>query len=214
MPKIIAVRTANPDSEQTFAPSQKTKLGVLNAPNLLSCFRFSLVPFLIFSAHNHEPKWFLAGFLGSLLSDFADGFLARRLNQTSELGAKLDSWADLATYLALPLCAWWLWPDLIRREAPYALAAVASYILAVVFGFLKFGRLTSYHTWGAKLSVVSIGPTLLLLFAGGLAWPFRVATFILVLAELEEMAITATLSEWRANIPTFRHAMKFKRIAR
>ena len=161
-------------------------------------------------AFTGEPKLFLAGLIASLLSDFADGLFARWLKQTSELGAKLDSWADLATYLALPFCAGWLWPHLVFREGLFVFAAVLSYVLALAIGYLKFGRLTSYHTGGAKLSVVLIGPALVVLFAGGPAWPFRFATLILVLAELEEVAITAVLSEWRANIPTFWHALKIK----
>jgi hypothetical protein len=48
------------------------------------------------------------------------------------------------------------------------------------------------------------------LFAGGPALPFRIAACVLVLAELEEIAITATLREWRANVPTLWHARRLR----
>lgn len=42
----------------------------------------------------------LALFIAASITDFFDGWLARALNQTSALGAKLDSWADKALLTA------------------------------------------------------------------------------------------------------------------
>ena len=137
-----------------------------------------------------------------MLSDLCDGCLARRFNQATQLGTLLDSYGDFATYMTVPLCAWWLWPDLIQREAWYAAAVVAAYVFPIALGYLKYGRLTSYHTYGAKLSAVVVGASALALFAGGPPLPFRIATWILVLAELEEIAITTILPEWRSNVPS------------
>ena len=146
-----------------------------------------------------------------LLTDATDGLLARRLNQTSELGAKLDSWADLFTYLCLPFCAWWLRPEVIRQEAVYIGGGIFFYLAAIAVGFWKFHHLTSYHTWGAKISAVVFGAAVLVLFAGGPGWVFRWVMPIIVLAELEEMAITATLPELRANVRSLWHALKIRR---
>ena len=44
------------------------------------------------------------------------------------------------------------------------------------------------------------------MFAGGPALPFRLATAVLVLAELEEIAISAVLPAWHANVPSLAHA--------
>jgi hypothetical protein len=134
------------------------------------------------------------------------------LRPESALGTLLDSYGDLATYTTVPLCAWWLWPELIRQEAPYAAAVVAAYVFPILLGYLKYGRLTSYHTWGAKLSAVVIGASALLLFLGGPPLPFRVAVWILVLAELEEIAITTLLPEWRSNVPSLLHARRLLRL--
>lgn len=182
-----------------------------NLPNTLSLFRLAAAPVLLVFAWLQMPAPFLVLFVCTLLSDAVDGFLARRLNQTSALGARLDSWGDFAIYMTAPVCAWWLWPELIRREAPFVAAVVASFTLPVALGFLKFRRLTSYHTWGAKLSAWLLGAGALLLFAGGPAWPFRLAVSVLVLAELEEIAITAVLPEWRANVPSLLHALRVRR---
>jgi len=177
-------------------------------PNILSGFRLLSVPVLMLLARSGYESWFLVLFMFALLTDLADGYLARRLRQESELGARLDSWGDFAVYMATPLCAWWLWPELVARELPYVLAVIASFTLPVAVGFLKYRCLTSYHTWGAKLSAVIMGVSTVLLFSGNTPVPFRISTGILMLAQLEEIAISIILPEPLSNVPTLWHAVR------
>lgn len=184
---------------------------LLTVPNALSVLRLVLAPVLVWLAWTGQHTAFLATLSVSLLSDLTDGWFARRFDQATQLGTLLDSYGDLATYMTVPVCAWWLWPDLIRAEGWYAAAIVAAYVFPIVLGYLKYGRLTAYHTYGAKLSAVVVGASAMLLFAGGPPLPFRIATWILVLAELEEIAITTILAEWRANVPSILHARRLLR---
>ena|SRR5947207_460930 len=183
---------------------------MITVPNLLSGVRLILVPVLLACAWSGWSRTFLFCFVVSLLTDMTDGLLARRLHQATPLGAKLDSWADLLTFLALPLCAWWLRPEVLRQEALYISAGILFYLAAIFVGFCKFNRLTSYHTWGAKISAVLLGMAALVLFSGGPGWVFRWVIPFVVLAQLEEIAITFTLPELRANVPSLWHAMKLR----
>ncbi len=180
-------------------------------PNLLSLLRMALAPVLLGLAWSGQSKLFVVFFAAALLSDVADGYLARRLNQVSDLGAKLDSWADLAIWVSAAACIWWLWPDLVRREAPFVIAVAAGYCAPILIGFLKFGRLTSYHTWGAKLSAVLMGAGVVVLLLGVAAWPFHVATVVLAASGIEEIAITAILPGPRMNVPSLWHAERLAR---
>ncbi len=180
----------------------------LTIPNLLSILRILLAPLLLVAAATDLPGLFLSLFLLSLLSDALDGFLARRLNQVSEWGAQLDSWGDLATYLAAPVGAWLLWPGLIRREQTFILLGLGGFLLPILLGFCKFRRLTSYHTRAARFAAVLLGLATPLLLAGGPPSPFRFAIIFFLLAELEEMAITLRLKRWQANIPSFWHCCR------
>ena len=119
--------------------------------------------------------------------------------------------SDLHRSVALPICAWWLWPEVIRREAAFLIAALGSYCAAALLGFLKYRQLTGYHTWAGKVAAVLLGPTVVILLVGGPAWPFEFATPAFVLAALEEIAITALLPEWRTNVPSVWHASRFRR---
>ncbi len=183
-------------------------MGIL--ANILSGFRLLAVPFLLFLAWTSRPAPFLVLLACALVSDFIDGTIARRVDRPSTIGPKLDSWADFAIYLTVPLGAWWLWPDLRRQEAPYVLAVIGGYLVPAAVGFVKYHRLTSYHTWMSKLSAVLVGTTGFLMFVTGTAWPFECAVPILILAGIEEVALTVLLPEWRGNVDTIWHAWREK----
>lgn len=183
---------------------------VMNIPNLLSLFRIIASPFLLLAGWLEMPALFFALFGLMLLSDALDGIIARMLNQTSELGARLDSYGDILTYLMTPIAAWWLWPDLIKGEFYYIIAAVIIYILPAVFALLKFGKLASYHTWITKASAVlmSAGAVVLLVFENNLL--FHIAIYFLVIEMVENITITLILSEQKTDIQSIWHLWKEK----
>ena len=180
-------------------------------PNLLSGFRLIAAPFLLGLAWMGYADLFLLLLSLSLFSDSVDGFIARRLNVTSELGTRLDSWGDLATYLTVPLCAWWLWPEILKREAFFVLVAVGAYVVPLLAGLMKFRRVPSYHAWAAKISAVLMSIAALVLFITEMAWPFRVAAIVQALEAIEEVLITIVLPAPQGNVHSLWHAGKIKK---
>ena len=90
-------------------------------------------------------------YLAAGLSDMLDGFVARRTNSASPLGAKLDSMADLVflavclikllPVLALPVWLW-VWVGLIALLR----------LVNVVSGFVRRKKLVLLHTRANKLT--------------------------------------------------------------
>lgn len=131
---------------------------VLTVPNVISAVRLALVPvflWLLFGVEDrHAAAWLLGG-LGA--TDWVDGWIARRFDQTSELGKVLDPIADRAVLFvgvvgimidgSVP--AWFAVLTLVR-EGLVALAAV-------VLGALGARRIDV--TWWGKTG------TFLLMFA-------------------------------------------------
>jgi CDP-diacylglycerol--glycerol-3-phosphate 3-phosphatidyltransferase len=179
-------------------------------PNLLSCCRIVMAPVLLVLAATGRPGLFLLIVMAAFITDAADGAIARRIDRETRLGAKLDSWGDFGIYAGLAIGAWWLWPDIVRREAPFFVMAVASYFVPVAFGFLRYGRHPSHHTWGAKVSVVLMSVSVIILFAGFSAWPFRCCAPLFVLAGIEDMLITAVLPESQSDVRSLHHAMRIR----
>jgi len=69
-----------------------------NIPNILTFIRILIIPLLVLVYYFPANRWGMpvAALLFSLaaLTDWLDGYLARKLNQTSKLGAFLDPIAD------------------------------------------------------------------------------------------------------------------------
>jgi CDP-diacylglycerol---glycerol-3-phosphate 3-phosphatidyltransferase len=183
-------------------------------PNALSGLRIALVPVLLWLAWTQRPTAFLLLFAFSLSTDLADGFLARRMHTGSELGAKLDSWGDLATYAVFPLCAWWAFRAQVVNELVFVVAAVVAFAAPTLVGLAKFHRITSYHTRLAKAVAIVMGVGLILYLGFDLPRVFQAAVLFLLVEALEEIAITAVLPEWRANVPSFFAALKIARAAK
>ena len=69
----------------------------LNLPNLITFLRIALIPVILFVSITHSQGLnYLASFifLMASLTDFIDGYIARRLKLESEFGANLDLIAD------------------------------------------------------------------------------------------------------------------------
>ncbi len=172
----------------------------LTLPNMLTGFRFVAAPCLLWLAWHGYGIAFMGLLAIAFLTDLLDGLAARLTGQISQFGATLDSWADVITYLTIAVGCWWLWPDVVQKELIYVSLIVASCLLPAAAGFSKFGRFTSYHTWGVKLAAASMGLTLYVLFLGGPTWPFRVAAVICIVAAIEEIVLTLILDEPESNV--------------
>jgi cardiolipin synthase len=136
---------------------------VLTIPNLISLLRLGLIPvflWLLFGRDNPFAAGWLLGIIGS--TDWIDGYLARRLNQVSEVGKFLDPLADrLAMFTAvvgglitgdLPL--WFAWALIVRE----ALIGTGAIVVAI-----------KGHT---SLAVRDLGKLATLLLYAAVAWFF------------------------------------------
>ena len=98
---------------------------VLTIPNVISIIRLAGVPLFLWLVLVPEADgWAFAVLFLSGLSDYADGYLARRLHQTSRVGEILDPVADrlyiLSTVIGLAardIIPWWVAIILPARDA-------------------------------------------------------------------------------------------------
>ena len=173
---------------------------VYSIPNLLSLLRLTLVPVLAIAAVLNEAVLFLLILAISLFSDMLDGYFARKLKQVTELGARLDSWADMATYAIMIFGLYVMWPAVFDQQFFYLVAASISYVLPVVIALFRFGDFPSYHTWGAKLAALLIAPAFYLLLLNDQQLLFRAVIIFHVVVAIEEIAITFALKKSETNV--------------
>ena len=115
------------------APAVAPPDRVITAPNVISVVRLCCLPlflWLLFGRDSRVAAALLLAFLG--VTDWVDGWIARRYGQVSELGKVLDPTADRLLFLvgvgamivngAVPL--WFAWAVLVR-EGVVSLVLVA-----------------------------------------------------------------------------------------
>jgi cardiolipin synthase len=105
-------------------PPEQPNDRVLTVPNALSALRLLLVPvFLWLLLAEHADAWATAILMFTGASDWADGKIARVLNQSSRLGALLDPLVDRIYMVAVPISfalrhfvPWWFVITLLARD--------------------------------------------------------------------------------------------------
>jgi len=130
-------------------------------PNMLSISRLILIPAMLIPAYfiEDEPQArfvFLIMFIIIGVTDKLDGTLARYLNQTTALGAKLDTIADMVFY---PLIALWLYrfeSGVVGEWWNLVYFLLALYFFKMITGKIKFGYVPAFHTIGAKTFSASL----------------------------------------------------------
>lgn len=122
----------------------------LNIPNILSLSRIALA-FVFAVLLFYNVKFWAAGiFLLAILTDIADGYLARKWNQITTLGKILDPAADRLLMLLAFLILF------LNHGLPAGLAILAiSYHLLIVFGWVivfETKKVAIEHNFWGKLN--------------------------------------------------------------
>jgi cardiolipin synthase len=132
--------------------------GILTIPNLVTVVRLACVPvfcWLVFGRDDHTAAAWLLAVLGA--TDWVDGYLARRLDQVSELGKVLDPTADRIL------------------------------LGTVVVSLLIDGRMPAIVAWGVLIREVLVSAAVLALAAAGakridVQWAGKAGTLALMVA--------------------------------
>ena len=170
-------------------------------PNLLTLLRLLAVPVLTALAGRRLETAFVWLLVAALLTDVADGWIARTWSLESQIGAQLDSLADSALMLVAIYGIWVFHRDVMTGNVLACSLAVGLWALENLLALARYGRLSSFHTYLSKLAANVLGVFVGILFVFGFkAWLFNVAIGATILASVEELALLAVLREWRADV--------------
>jgi CDP-diacylglycerol--glycerol-3-phosphate 3-phosphatidyltransferase len=136
-------------------------------PNILSLLRLITIPVpIILIAAGHIQAALIIVSLG-IISDVADGFLARRLNQVSDLGKILDPLGDKLAMAALALALYWY------LDFPFWAVAliIGRDLVILIFGLFTMTKTSStpVSDWLGKLTAFTWS-LLLLSYLTPLTW--------------------------------------------
>lgn len=157
--------------------------------NVLSLARIGLIPIIVYSIirHQHLMTLVIGGL--AIISDLLDGYLARRLNQQSDLGKILDPIADKLVIGVVILA-------LVLSDRKFPLWAFAIVIvrdcLIVVGNMIVFRRrriITRSNRWGKCTSFVL--STALMLYVFNEYFPNPIPFYVLTIG-----LVLALISAW------------------
>lgn len=159
-------------------------------PNLLSLARIILSLFLIFL---YPMKlYFLLVYIFCGITDILDGFIARKINATSELGSKLDSFADMiiifvVLFKFIPIM------NLNLFMIVWLICVTILKSLCILVVFIRFNQFGMVHTYMNKItgSLIFIYP-ILNYFTSSKFYIFIIFIFASITA-IEEILIDFTM---------------------
>ena len=139
-----------------------------------------------------------------IITDLADGPIARKTNSASSFGSALDSIGDAALILCVlailvPILDFEMWMMVIIA------IVIGVRLMSMLIGYMKFRTITLLHTYVSKLSglLLAVFPVVYHFF--GLNIAFGVAALPAFLAACEELIIVACSMELKRDIASMFH---------
>lgn len=135
-----------------------TKKELFTVPNLMGYFRLFLIPvflYIYWTAESSRDYYLAALVIGiSGITDFLDGFVARKFNQVTELGKALDPIADKLTQGALVLALTARYPLMIALVVLFVIKE--GYMLVMGIVFLRKGKKLDGAMWFGKVCTATL----------------------------------------------------------
>jgi len=187
--------------EKNHHDMDTNKENIWNVPNALSVYRILALPFIIYAIATGNKSLFITLLSINLLTDILDGLIARVFHLQTELGAKLDSLADVGTYIMA-------FTGMIMLERSFVLAYLAEFLvlmllwmLPMLLSLVRFGRFPSFHLWSYKVTgyVQGIFIFTFFLFVANTAY-FYFMLAVSCLAYIEELLLVVLLPRLRSNL--------------
>ena len=174
---------------------------VRHLPNIVSAARIAAAPVLLYCAAGGDHTAFTWVLVPALLSDIADGVLARALQLQSKLGALLDSIGDQLLLFTSIYGIWVFHREVITEHQAWCYVMVSAWVVEALAALVRYGRLSSFHTYASKVAGYLLGIFVGVLFVFGFhPWLLYVAVATSVLGNLEELVLLRLLPEWRADV--------------
>jgi cardiolipin synthase len=170
----------------------------LNIPNLITLGRILLVPVVVWAIASGAMWIAFVLFVAAGVSDAVDGFLAKRLNMATELGAYLDPLADKALIVSIYLTLG------VNHLIPRWLVILVVSRDILIVGGIMLSWLLGNPLKIKPLLVSKLNTVAQIVFAcvvlGSLGFGIEAETLTLVLmalvAVLTLLSVAAYLSEW------------------
>jgi len=176
----------------------------VSIPNIITLGRIMLVPIIVWAIVSSQMEVAFAVFLIAGISDAVDGFLAKRFNMTSELGALLDPLADKALLVSIYM-ALGIWGAIPRWIVILVVSRDIMIVTAVIVSWLFDRPVEMKPSMVSKLNTVAQVAFAALVLAA-LAFGFKPQPYDMILMGLVTVFTLSSeslyLVEWLRHMST------------
>jgi CDP-diacylglycerol---glycerol-3-phosphate 3-phosphatidyltransferase len=179
--------------------------------NFVVCRIIIAVVILCLYERKRPSPWFMAFFLLGFSTDDFDGILARHNHSGTVIVAILDGIADVSLFAASLVYLKKFYQDVI---GVYYLKLCGLVILQlVVWGIClaKFGHISSWHTYLAKVFGLVIVVTVLVVVLFRKGFLINVLLVVGMMYVIDDVTITMIMPYWRVSVPSVIDAVNFSR---
>jgi CDP-diacylglycerol--glycerol-3-phosphate 3-phosphatidyltransferase len=171
-----------------------------------------VILYFIISGHENLFAIFL---VINLLTDVIDGYIARRFKMETEIGARLDAFADYFTYILVFIGLFVFKLDELKPYLVSAIIFVSMLVLTVIVSVIKFRKFHSYHTVIEKSGGYVQALFFIGLFTIGFIGPLYYFMIVFgILGAIETIAIDILIPEMRSDILGLYWVLKERKAAR
>ena len=176
----------------------------VSIPNIITLGRILLVPIIVWAIASSQMEIAFAVFIVAGISDAVDGFLAKRFDMTSELGALLDPLADKALLVSIYM-ALGIWGAVPRWIVILVVSRDIMIVTAVIVSWLFDKPIPMKPLMVSKLNTVfQVGFAALVL--ASLGFGFQPAPYDLILMAFVTVftlvSVSLYLVEWVRHMGT------------
>ena len=177
------------------------KENIWNVPNALSIYRILALPFIIYAIRVGDKPLFITLLSINLITDILDGLIARVFHLQTELGARLDSLADIGTYIMAFAGMIMLERSFVMEHRIEFSLLIGMWLLPQLVSLIRFRRFPSFHLWSYKVTGYVQGVFIFTFFIFGVSTIyFYIMLVISFLAYMEELLLVSVLPELRSNV--------------
>jgi len=181
--------------------------------NAITLYRILAAPLLLIFIYMQQFdlfRWFLCF---SFFTDLIDGYLARKFKVVSIMGARFDSIGDDLTVFVALVGLFVFKPEFIHKETVVLAVLFSIYIIQTTFSLVRYKKISSFHTYLAKLAALLQGVFLTSSFIlpEPLLFLFYLAVFVTAIQLIEEIALVVLLPKWEANVKGLFWVLKRKK---
>jgi len=174
---------------------------IVNLPNLLSAYRIAVLPFIIWTIATGNKHLYITFLSINLITDILDGMIARTFKLETEFGARLDSIADVGTYLMAFSGMIVLENVFVKEHAFVFIIMIGLYVLPQLISLVRFKRFPSFHLYSNKIVGYIQGIFIFTYFIFGYnEWYFYFMIVCSYLAYIEELIVVVWLRELKSNL--------------